>query len=713
MSLFVELKRRNVFRVAIAYVVVAWLVLQVADVMIDNIGAPEWLFKFIVLLLCIGFPIALVFAWAFEITPEGIKRESEVDRSQSITRHTGRKLDFIIIGVLALALGYFVWESRFAGPAPEPELTQGEVQTQKAAGDPPLTQDVGAEDSTTAPATSADAPDRSIAVLPFANRSTQEEDLFFTDGIHDDLLTQLAKIQGLKVISRTSVMQYRGTTKPIPEIARELGVGRVLEGAVQRAGKRIRINAQLIDVSTDEHLWAETFDREMTVENIFDIQSEITRQIVHAIRGELTPDEQSAIADMPTHSLQAYEAFLKARNELNRPEYAMDKYIAADGWLAKALEFDPEFAQAWALRVMTHCQYIWWGEDDTPGRVALAREALANAERFGPGEPETLAAQAEILYRIDTDFQAAEVLYEAASDAKPGDSQLLASLAYTERRTGHFEQSLTHLQAAIELDPANRQARVIMLETLVGMSAFDRAEPLADLWMDQFPNVASFQVSKVFILSAGRGDLVAARELLDRIEPFDGPTYMSALFSVLSWQRDFEGLIERATKPPIAEYLEDPFERLYDYPTLARAYRALGQDELAERLIAEIIALGESYASESLNGRAFVQMGLSAGYAMAGRLDEALASIDQAVTLKPESRDSFEGSVIAMNRAWVLGLAGERDASLAEVERLLETPGSTLTRWQLHFDPAWDFFRDDPRFVALATPPGAEAGGAP
>jgi len=254
MSLFVELKRRNVFKVAIAYVVVAWLVLQVTDVMIDNIGAPDWVFRVILLVLGIGFPIALLFAWAFEMTPEGIKREHEVDRSQSITRQTGRKLDFIIIGVLVVALGYFVWESRFASQESAPAAQQ--VTSSPAA---------AADDTATIPAAAAPA-EQSIAVLPFANRSTQQEDLFFTDGIHDDLLTQLAKISGLKVISRTSVMQYRDTTKTIPEIARELGVHSVLEGAVQRAGKRIRINAQLIDVDTDEHLWAETFDREMTVE---------------------------------------------------------------------------------------------------------------------------------------------------------------------------------------------------------------------------------------------------------------------------------------------------------------------------------------------------------------------------------------------------------------------------------------------------------------
>jgi len=297
MSFFDELKRRNVFRVGIAYLVVAWLVLQVADVVINNVGAPGWVFQIIMLMLGIGFPIVLIFAWAFEMTPDGIKKEKDIDRSQSITSKTGRKLDFTIIGIMALALIYFVWESRFQ----ETTAIPAEAGANNVSAETPDTHEIEI------------ASDNSIAVLPFANRSRDEDDAFFSDGIHDDLLTQLAKIGDLKVISRTSVMKYKDTQKTIPEIAEELGVSTILEGGIQRAGKRIRINAQLIDVTTDEHLWAETFDREMTMENIFDIQSEITRQIVTAVKGELSDTEQQALGAAPTANLEAYEAYLHQR----------------------------------------------------------------------------------------------------------------------------------------------------------------------------------------------------------------------------------------------------------------------------------------------------------------------------------------------------------------------------------------------------------------
>jgi hypothetical protein len=216
MSIFEELKRRNVFRVAMAYLIIAWLLLQVADVMLDNFGAPGWVFKSIMLVLVLGFPLALLFAWAFELTPDGIKKEKDVDRSHSITPHTGRKLDYTIIALLAVGLLYFVWESRFD--------RSSDVIAPESPDIPSVTSAVPS-DSSVIPAV---ATDKSIAALPFTTRSTDENDKFFSDGMHDDLLTQLAKIGELKVISRTSVMEYRDTTKNLRQIGAELGVAAIL-----------------------------------------------------------------------------------------------------------------------------------------------------------------------------------------------------------------------------------------------------------------------------------------------------------------------------------------------------------------------------------------------------------------------------------------------------------------------------------------------------
>jgi len=423
MSFFNELKRRNVIRVGLAYIVVGWLTAQVAEFATENFGAPEWVLKMFVVFLILGLPFVLIFAWAFEMTPEGIKKEKDVDRSQSITSKTGRKLDYTIIGVMAIALTYFVWESRFSEKGSEPLSQETAVQVTE----------VNDENRDPTPARS----DNSIAVLPFANRSNVEDDLFFTDGIHDDLLTQLAKISDLRVISRTSVMEYRDTTKKIPEIAAELGVSTILEGGIQRAGNRIRINAQLIDVNTDEHLWAETFDREMTVENIFDIQSEITRHIVTAVRGELSDAESEVLAQLPTRSLEAYEALLQARTVLINPNYNQEKFIEAEIWAKKAVDKDPEFALAWTMLVGIHGQAIWQGYDDSPERQQLMRQALSKATQYGPFLPETLAARATYLYRVENNFHEAEVAFRAASKAKPGDARLFNGLASVEPANGN------------------------------------------------------------------------------------------------------------------------------------------------------------------------------------------------------------------------------------------------------------------------------------
>jgi len=245
LSFLNELKRRNVFKVGIAYAVTTWILLQITDVVADIMMLPEWASKLILLMLVIGFLPALILAWAFELTPEGVKLERDVVRKDSITPKTGRKLDYIIIVSLGLSLGYFIWESRF-----EQKTAEYESAVAVAANEAPIAEGL-------APPViqlDADIDKNSIAVLPFANRSSDAEDIYFTDGIHDDLLTQLSKIDAFSVISRTSVMEYRDTTKNLRQIAQELSVANVMEGSVQRAGDRVRINVQLIDASTDEHL---------------------------------------------------------------------------------------------------------------------------------------------------------------------------------------------------------------------------------------------------------------------------------------------------------------------------------------------------------------------------------------------------------------------------------------------------------------------------
>ena len=298
MSLFKELKRRNVFKVAIAYAVTTWILLQLTDVLTPILELPEWAPKLILLMLLVGFVPALIIAWAFELTPEGIKLEKDVPHSESITKKTGNKLNYIIIVSLGLSLGFFIWESRFKQRAEEAELARLA---------PPVEEPVVVPPEPEIDLSELDIDKNSIAVLPFANRSADDSDIYFTDGIHDDLLTQLSKIEAFSVISRTSVMEYRDTPKNLKQIAKELNVANIMEGSVQRAGDRVRINVQLIDAFTDEHRWAEIYDRELTTGNLFDIQTEIAKAIAAALQAKLTDTELASVAEAPTDNVAAYD----------------------------------------------------------------------------------------------------------------------------------------------------------------------------------------------------------------------------------------------------------------------------------------------------------------------------------------------------------------------------------------------------------------------
>ncbi len=397
-GLFEELKRRNVVRVGIAYLVAAWLVLQVVDLVIESVSAPAWVMQMILLLSALGFPLALGFAWAFELTPEGLRRERDVDRSESITPQTGRRLDRLIIVVLVIAVGFLLTDKFLLRDAGQAELT------------------VQVPDESPAPQPSR----RSIAVLPFVNRSNSQDDVFFVDGIHDDILTQLAKISSLKIISRTSVMQYRDTEKSMRVIGKELGVATVMEGSVQRAGKRVRINVQLIDADTDEHLWAEVYDRELTASNIFEIQSEMAIAIAGALRANLTSDEEQRLALKPTENLAAYEAYLLGRQRMTAR--TVKSIAEAKAFFERAINLDPEFALAYvgiSDTIQLQVDYSGWSP------ATVAREAMPYVTRALELDSNSGEAFVSLgsTYEYGGEFDAAEKAYRRGLELMPNYAQ--------------------------------------------------------------------------------------------------------------------------------------------------------------------------------------------------------------------------------------------------------------------------------------------------
>jgi len=455
MSLVNELKRRNVLRVGIAYVLIAWVLLQGADFALDLIDAPNWVIQTLFLLALIGLPAVLIFAWVFEMTPEGLRRESQIDRSQSITPQTGRKLDRVIIVFLVLVIALMAGERLWLAPG----KTQMVAEPAAASPEPVAQQPVESRPS--------------IAVLPFVNRSRAEDDAFFVDGVHDDLLTQLARVSALKVISRTSVMGYRNTEKPIPVIGQELGVGNVMEGSVQRAGDRIRINVQLIDAATDEHLWAEIYDRELTAANIFEIQSEIATAIAGALRAALTLQETERLASRPTENLAAYEAFLLGRQRLARR--TTSSIAEATNYFQQAVNLDPQFALAYVGLADAWQLQVDYGGLAVELAVNKAQPLVEKALQLDDQLGEAYNSLASIR-EYARDYEAAERNYRRALELAPNYADaahwyglfLMQSLGLPMRAIPWFEK-------ALELDPLSGITLNNYAAALQQLGRFDEA----------------------------------------------------------------------------------------------------------------------------------------------------------------------------------------------------------------------------------------------
>jgi TolB-like protein/Tfp pilus assembly protein PilF len=497
MSFFEELKRRNVVRVGVAYGVGAWVLLQIFDVVGEILELPEWGGKLILVLLVIGFFLALFLAWAFELTPDGIKREHEVDRSQSITPQTGKKLNNTILVLMAVAIAYLLFDKFYLSQHLE---TAGPEGLQQVASQPAVPTPPPAE-----PTVRATIDRQSIAVLPFDNRSRLEEDEFFVEGVHDDLLTNLARIGSLKVISRTSVGKYKDTEKSIPEIARELGVATVMEGAVQRSGNTVRINVQLIDAQTDEHLWAEIFDRELTADNLFAIQSEISAEIAKALEATLSPEEQQRLNERPTDNLAAYNAYLRGRQLMARRNSEDVDQAARE--FQRAVELDAEFALAWvgvSETAMLQASYSDLNMAEAHERQQMAAEkALALDDGLG----EAYLGRAELLGFYQRNEEA-EAAYQKAIELSPGYATAYHWYAIFLSKFPHrLDETIDLLQQALELDPLSSIIQTTLSAHYQRMGHYEEAEQVLDRLAQLDPDFVNAYTS--------RADLAAARGHID------------------------------------------------------------------------------------------------------------------------------------------------------------------------------------------------------
>ena len=671
-KLFEELKRRNVVRVGIAYLVISWVLIEVSDTIAPMMSLPEWAPNLVLYVLIIGLPVALFLSWAYEVTPEGVMKTEEVDRSASITHSTGRKLDRVIIAALVLALGYFIWESRFAGESEPADVEQfAEAQT---------------------------VAEKSVAVLPFHNLSRDVANAQFTDGLHDDLLTQLAKIRDLKVISRTSVLEYRDTTKNMRTIGQELGVSAIMEGGVQRAGNRVRINVQLIDTATDRHLWAETYDRELSIENIFDIQSEIARNIATALKATLGEAAADAGFKAPTQSLAAYEAYLKGRLAIQISDFSLESLSSVRDHYLRAIDEDPEFALAWAALAGIN-DYIYWFVDLSDKNRAAILAAAEKALELAPELPEAHYAMASYYYHGLLDYDRALAELALAEDGMAGTSAFLSVRGAIYRRSGNWEAAASDFVRAAELDPKDAVLQADAIFTLTALRRFSEADARADRLPDTPQYRVLYALLKPISIESRSGDPGPALQIFDRLEDEDfgrfvPPGYYFALLLQAGRPDDALVLLERDIWTPWRD-----FESFYPLDF----YRALAifatDAEAAKAPLERALAGFEARIAEAPDTW-FLHAPKSIVLAFLGREDESVAAARRAMEVLPLERDAYAGTDPIQNMATVLAIVGRYDEALAFLDRYLSLPPSKSLRSFMNFYPVAGL-EDHPGFAAL------------
>ncbi len=661
-SFFSELKRRNVLRVGAFYAVVAWLLVQVATQVLPIFGVSALAQRIMVLIVIASFPVVLALSWIYEITPQGIVKSNEVAPNESIVRRTGQKLNFVIIAVLGLAV-VFLLAQRFWLP-------------QKAA-----------EAITT-------ISDKSVAVLPFENLSDDKANAYFAEGIQDEILTRLAKIGALKVISRTSTQHYASSPDNLPEIAKQLGVANILEGTVQKVGDAVHINVQLIRAATDDHLWAEIYNRKL--DDIFAVEGEVAGAIAEKLNAKLSGAEQEAVAKKPTENLAAYDFYLRglALQDTGYDFATTRKAIAA---FSEAVRLDPKFALAW-VQLGTSASYLYFNNVDADKYTPqFIKNAADTALQLQPQSSEAQLAQGDYLYRIMRDFAGAQKVYEAILQRSPNNKAALQYLGLVERRQGKWGQALAHLKQAADLDPRDAGLMTtIGAETLGNMHRFDEALQWLDRAAALAPDDAQITPYRASAYQS-LGRLADAARILDPV-PSAGIDPLAAYF------RGYQRLLERRFTTAIEELqpvLARPEATLDGFGPqltiyLGDAQQLAGQKAAAQATFERLIAQIEPMSAQVDDSLLPVTLGLA--YAHAGRQKAALDQAARAVQLY--ANDAIWRPWAEWALAEVQTIGGDHDAAIATLRRILGVPAGP-TAAQLRLEPTWDPLRGNPAFDAL------------
>lgn len=671
MNLINELKRRNVFKVAAAYLLVGWLVMQISDVMVPTLRLPDWVQTATAYFLIIGFLPAVVFAWAFELTPEGLRRESGNSSERHQAHAGGQKLNYVIITALVVVVALLIYD-RQRVPATEARSPVASAAT-----------------SETGPET------KSIAVLPFANLSKEEENAFFAAGVHEDILTHLSRVADLRVNSRTSVMQYAGTQLNMKDVATQLGARYILEGSVRRAGERVRVTAQLIDAENDVHLWAENFDRDLT--DIFAIQTAVAQEIANALQAELSPTAEKLISGRQTDSIEAYDLFLQARLALQDTTVQSSQDDTGVRLLEQAVAIDPEYAQAWALLAVAHGEYHWFRKDSDPARLDKMKWAVDRAFELQPDLPEARLALATYYYRGSYDYPKALEQLERVSAMLPNDALVHNNLGLTQRRLGLYDRSIESFMRATQIDPANQSAWAELSTTARSSNNHNIAHAAVNEISVRFPGNPRMVAERALTRLVLFGDMSGAQLILDELPQADHAYLWEARYAVALWRRDYQ----TAAK---ATSVEGGFGALSPGSGIAEAARSLSlggfPDQASELAEKARQMLGSEVNRPYARNYAWPHALYAVALTLAGEAGPALQSCERALGILDLEKDKVHGAEMEKYCAWVRGMTGDTDMAIGTLERLLDL-GWNMNYWYLSLSPEWDFIRDNERFQKL------------
>jgi TolB-like protein/Tfp pilus assembly protein PilF len=656
---FDELKRRKVYRVAVAYVIAAGGIIQLASAVFPAWELPNWALRLTVVLLLIGFPLALVLAWAFDVTPQGI-RATPVAGAGTETSHRRRNVLLLVgLGLLVSAVaGFFLL-----------------------------------------PRANATRMEKSIAVLPFANLSDDKENAYFADGIQDDILTSLAKIGDLKVISRTSVMAYRGKPASVRDIGKTLGASAILEGSVRREGDRVRVNVQLINAQTDEHIWAEDYDRKLT--DVFAIQSDLAREIAEKLHASLSPSDMERMTKRPTENGEAYLAYVQARNLFEPEDY--EKIKQGEQLYQRALDLDPGFALAMAdfSRLQSFIYHVY---DSVPARRERARTLAERALQLQPNLPEGHLALGFCHYYGENDFEAAEKEFTLAQKGLPNESEVYLALGAIQRRQGRWTESTANLQKAAELNPKASWALQNLAFNYEMLRDFDAANETVARALKVDPHNLDLWGIKAKIAVEEKGDFSAANYAVGEMEKTPPSevktvTIITVKLGLLLLQRKFDEALHLIENAPDDLLPNKPGMLVGKYVTLALIRQTLKDENGARSAALRAKALIEKRLQEDPNS-SDAHIHLAYALACLGDKSGAAAEAERAMQALPESKDAFNGPDITIEAAKVYAAIGNSDRAIEMITGLLQRPAA-LTVALLRLDSAWDSLRKDPRFQQL------------